>query len=292
MEARLDRVKTSLRGTLAGDTLGLVYEGLSPERVRRMLGGKSLRQRFFFGKGAPSDDSAHAYLTALALSQCDDDPQRFGALLKRYIRLWFHALPFGIGLATLKSGLKMSIGASSTSVNSAGNGPAMRSAVIGAWFKDDPDQILEFVRRSTELTHSHPLALTGSIIVANLAAGHPPTIPQEWPSDIGDARRGPSGFIVHTVNTVLNIIEESNGDGLRGIELAVNRGGDTDTIAAIVGGILGIGRIPEEVSPVMGWPKWKDVDQFPQTPSYLRILAFHLACYPVVLYLGFRRLVP
>lgn len=289
MDGRLDRVKASLRGTLAGDSLGLVFEGLSPAKVDR-LAGDGLTQRFFFGRGVPSDDSAHAYFTALALHAANGDPVKFERSLRRWIKAWFLALPFGIGLATLKSGVKMTFVARDTGVNSAGNGPAMRAAVIGAWFQDDRSQIEEFVRRSTQLTHSHPLALTGSLAVANLAAGSDPALPGDWPDSRGDARKGPSGFIVHTVNTAIDVVKEAKGDPLKGIELAVRRGGDTDTIAAIVGGIIGLPSVPSEAANIAGWPTWQDIDEFPRPPSYFRILRFHLACYPVVLYHGFRRL--
>jgi len=289
VEDRLDRVKASLRGTLAGDSLGLVYEGLSPAKVGR-IAGDGLTQRFFFGRGVPSDDSAHAYFTALALYSANGDPATFEKCLRRWIRNWFLALPFGIGLATLKSGIKMTLVARNTSVNSAGNGPAMRAAVIGSWFQDDPAQIEEFVRRSTRLTHSHPLALAGSLALSNLAAGRDTGLPSDWPEARGDARKGPSGFIVHTVNTAIDIIAEAKGDPLKGIELAVRRGGDTDTIAAIVGGIIGLPSVPCEAADIVGWPSWSDIDDFPRAPSYFRILRFHLACYPVVLYHGIRRL--
>jgi ADP-ribosylglycohydrolase len=54
---------------------------------------------------------------------------------------------------------------------SRGNGAAMRSAPIGAWFADDPARAIDAARASALPTHAHPDAVAGAIAVA-LAAGH------------------------------------------------------------------------------------------------------------------------
>jgi ADP-ribosylglycohydrolase len=49
---------------------------------------------------------------------------------------------------------------------SCGNGGAMRSAPIGAYFADDLDRVIEEARASAEVTHFHPDGQTGAIAVA------------------------------------------------------------------------------------------------------------------------------
>jgi ADP-ribosylglycohydrolase len=53
---------------------------------------------------------------------------------------------------------------------SCGNGGAMRSAPIGAYFADDPDRIVYEAKCSAEVTHAHPDGKTGAVAIA-LAAG-------------------------------------------------------------------------------------------------------------------------
>jgi ADP-ribosylglycohydrolase len=53
---------------------------------------------------------------------------------------------------------------------SCGNGGAMRSAPIGAYFADDLDRVIYEAKSSAEVTHAHPDGKTGAISVA-LAAG-------------------------------------------------------------------------------------------------------------------------
>lgn len=291
----IDRTKLSLRGTLLGDSLGLVYEGLTPAKIEKRLGTRELKPAFLAGRAVPSDDAAHAFLTAWALHQSGDDVDKFQRILAGGIRQWFLALPFGIGMATLKAGLKLSIGVRppKSGVDSAGNGPAMRAPVIGWWFAEDPERVADFVRASTEITHRHPLALQGSLLAAQaaLAVARDEPLPtlDDWPSDSGDPRRGPSGYIVHTMNTVFDLLARER-DPVKVVDLAVRRGGDTDTIAAITGGIIGLSSVPENARSVKGWPNWAAIEAFPRPPSYLRMLSFHLTCYPVVIGHGFRRL--
>lgn len=51
-----------------------------------------------------------------------------------------------------------------------GNGGAMRSAPVGAWFADDLDRAADEARKSAEPTHAHPEGQAGAIAVAVAAA--------------------------------------------------------------------------------------------------------------------------
>lgn len=53
-----------------------------------------------------------------------------------------------------------------------GNGAAMRAPVIGAWFADNIDQVVEQARRSAEVTHRHPEGVGGAVAVAAAIACH------------------------------------------------------------------------------------------------------------------------
>ncbi|NML38123.1 hypothetical protein HHL17_13035 [Chitinophaga sp. G-6-1-13] len=51
-------------------------------------------------------------------------------------------------------------------MGSAGNGAAMRSGPIGAWFAGDPATVVAQARLAAEVTHAHPEAIAGAIAVA------------------------------------------------------------------------------------------------------------------------------
>src|SRR5262245_19305467 len=156
MRDRADLIAGVVLGTAVGDALGLPREGLSPRRARRLYGGPPLRHRFLLGRGMTSDDTEHTCLLAQALLRHADDPARFARSLAWGLRGWLLCLPAGVGRATLRSCLKLWLGfpPARSGVWSAGNGPAMRSALLGVCLGDDPDRLRSFVRASTRLTHT------------------------------------------------------------------------------------------------------------------------------------------
>ena len=181
-----ERLAGILVGTAVGDALGLPAEGMRPSRRRRIWPGP-WRYRFLFGRGMIGDDTEHALFVAQALLREPDDSEVFRRLLASKLRWWLLGVPAGIGLATLRACLKLWIAFPPTrsGVASAGNGPAMRSAILGGFFCDDGDaqQLERFVRAATTLTHTDPRAATAALAVARLAAlavrrgkGNPPEV--------------------------------------------------------------------------------------------------------------------
>ena len=102
---------------------------------------------------------------AFCISPTDSD--QFARQLARRFRWWLFGVPAGIGLATLKSIIKLWFGfsPSRSGVFSAGNGPAMRSPILGVAI-DDIERLRIFVRASTRITHTDPKALHGAFAVA------------------------------------------------------------------------------------------------------------------------------
>src|SRR6516165_7795246 len=139
MRDRCDVLAGVILGTAAGDALGLPREGLSARRARALWGGPPLRHRFVFGRGMTSDDTEHTCLVGQALLRAPNDADLFGRWLARGLRWWFLGLPAGIGRATLRACLKLWLGfpPRRSGVWSAGNGPAMRSALLGVCLGGD-----------------------------------------------------------------------------------------------------------------------------------------------------------
>ena len=284
---RQKRIVGCLIGQAIGDMMGLPYENLSSRAVARRARFDS--PSFFLSYGCGSDDTEHAGLTAEAIQQANGDVDRFRRRLASNLRRWFLAGPPGIGLATVRACLKLTIGISPerSGVFSAGNGPAMRAPIIGVMA---PPQLLrEYVTASTRLTHTDPRAELGSQLIAQLASEAHQIEPQrgdEWierfldglesPADFEPltqnlrraaaalragrsvlqfaeeltAGRGVSGFIAHTVPVATLAFFRHAEDYRGGVEQVIRAGGDTDTVAAITGGLLGarlgVNRIPVE----------------------------------------------
>lgn len=85
--------------------------------------------------------------------------------------------------------------------------------------------------------------------------------------------RGVSGYCYSTLMVVLQIWLRHPNDFEKAISEAVRCGGDTDTVAAIVGGIVGA-----RVGP-MGIPKvWlDDLKDWPRSKAWMQRLGFQLA---------------
>ena len=287
----------SLLGTAVGDAIGLPYEGLSRRRAARLLGTPD-RHRLLFGGGMVSDDTEHTCLVAQALIAAGGDHEVFVKRLARGLRWWMLGLPAGVGFATLRACLKLWLGVSPqrSGVFSAGNGPAMRSAILGAAVPDR-DELVTLVRGSTRITHTDPKAEYGAIAVAlaaRLARDGTPVNPETYLAELravlpeaadelldrlsqaaesagaGDSTAafadsmgqatGVSGYTYHCVPVAIHAWLRNPRDFRTAIIETVACGGDTDTTAAIVGGIVGssVGKAgipPEWISGIREWPR-------------------------------------
>lgn len=282
-------------GTAVGDAAGLRREGLTPSRAKKLY-GVDVSPNLFAGYGMCSDDTEHTVMVARALALASRDPERFERLLAGQLKLWLLAAPAGVGLATLRACLKLLIGfgANRSGVFSAGNGPAMRSALIGVTSGSDAE-CEELVRRSTRLTHTDPRAEEGALVVARaagLAINKSPLAPLHFlrseaqrvtGQDLGgrlaaacrslDEGRSPrefavsqgwsqgiSGYVNQTVPAALYCWAASPNDFRQSVTDAVLLGGDTDSVAAITGAIaganLGDSAIPAEwIAGLSEWPR-------------------------------------
>jgi ADP-ribosyl-[dinitrogen reductase] hydrolase len=295
-------------GTAVGDALGLPAEGLSPAQIQRRWKGQ-WRMRLAFGRGMVSDDTEHAFLVGQSLLVAYNDVTVFRRELAARLRWWFLGLPAGVGLATARACLKLCLGVSPdrSGVYSAGNGPAMRSAIIGAYFSDDEHRRREFVEASTRLTHTDPRAEAAALAVAEAAAwmvGEQDSSihflerlsacgsGEEWlricerlkealqsnesvadfSQSLGLAR-GVTGYAFHTVPVAIYAWLRHPRDYRRALTSALDCGGDTDTVGAIVGALAGM-----EVGK-SGIPKeWLEaLCEWPRTPLVLYELSRRLA---------------
>jgi ADP-ribosylglycohydrolase len=301
----------SILGTAVGDAIGLPYEGISPRRAQRLLGPPE-RHRLFFRRGMVSDDTEQTCLVAQALIESCGDVELFQRRLLRRLRGWFLTLPGGIGLGTLRALSKSVLGfpPHRCGVFSAGNGPAMRSSVLGAAIADS-GQLLEFVRAACTITHTDPKAFFGAAAVslaAQLSREEAPVDPVEYLAAVRHSLRdeeadelfrlleaavesvrrgqttrdfarasgmqnGVSGYVYQTVPIAIHAWLTNQNDFRRAIISVVECGGDTDTTGAIVGGIVGC-HVGKAGMPV----EWLDqLLEWPRTVAWMEQLGGQLA---------------
>ncbi|APZ93050.1 ADP-ribosylglycohydrolase family protein [Fuerstiella marisgermanici] len=270
-------IENCLLGTAVGDAVGLPYEGLSAERAAKLIGYPD-RFHFCLGKGMVSDDTEHACLVAQSLIASATDEVMFERELAKRMRRWFLTGPAGLGRATLRACLKLcaGFGARRSGVFSAGNGPAMRAAIIGAAV-DNADTALRLNRISARITHTDPKAEHGAAVVllaawgaarqqfataheffrlvdAKLDGEHALdvlTAIRDVECSLADSEstldfasklcgaRGVTGYILHTVPVCIHGWLSHRGNAAEMVRTLILCGGDADTTAAIAGGIIG-----------------------------------------------------
>ena len=271
-----EALSNCLLGGALGDSLGLPAEGLNAKRIAK-LWPAPLRHRLLGRRGMVSDDTEHAVMTLLSLTECEGGPHAFAHVLAKRLRWWFAGMPAGIGLATARSILKLWCGVSppQSGVWSAGNGPLMRAPVIGVWFMRDRAKRLDFTDVSTSITHSDPRAHEAARMIAEASASAAHQVPDAdsilgtlevqvkcaemksrfpllWASlragdsvgyfadKIGRKPGFVSGFAPDSAAVALFAWLRHRGDFRATVESVIAAGGDTDTVAFIAGSLAGI----------------------------------------------------
>jgi ADP-ribosylglycohydrolase len=320
------RLTGVLLGTALGDALGLVCEGMSARRIARRF-GRLDRYHLLGRTGYVSDDTEQSALVAQSLARHPGDLDRCVRAFRRSLLGWFWRLPWGIGLATVRSSFKIMLGFSRSGVRSAGNGSAMRAAVVGAFFHDDADKRSAFGTAIGSVTHTDDRAVQGALFVAELIASGPeaarrivtdPTLGEGLDRAVELAKRSVStseaadilrttGYVVHSVPFALYCYLRYGDTPLLALQECISAGGDTDSIAAILGAWLGA-RHGEPGLPAHLIAELNDgpfgpthlrklaaslaTGEAPPRYSWLRALFRNLALYPVVIFHGFRRIFP
>jgi len=288
----------SMLGTAVGDALGLACEGLSPQRQLKMFPSLD-RYGLLFGSGMISDDTEHTVMVAQSLIESGGDEPDFARNFAWRLKGWLLALPAGVGMATGRAIIKLwlFIPPTCSGVKSAGNGPAMRAAVLGVAFGNDPDKLERLSRISARITHrderaehgaltvaiaAHLSATSGALlsaqefvqamtarlpprsetlasiraVAASLAAGEPAAA---FVAGLGSTN-GVSGYMLHTLPAVLHVWLRHQDDYIGGVTEIIRLGGDSDSTAAILGGIIGarVGRAglpPQLLHSLRDWPR-------------------------------------
>lgn len=262
-----EKIYGSIMGIALGDSIGLPFEGLSRSKISKKKPTFE-KQSLFLGKGMFSDDTEHTIMVAQSLIESNGSVEVFQKYMQKRLKLWFLALPAGVGLATARAIVK-SFFTSKSGVFSAGNAPTMRSALLGVLYGDDEKKMQAFVHANTIITHTDPKAYYGALAVAKAvylaSIGQEEIFFEEMYRLVDDnefkellekveksleintlefaeqlgLEKGVGGYIYHTLPIVLHAWLRNQNNLKQAIIDVIRCGGDTDTTAAIVGSIIG-----------------------------------------------------
>lgn len=263
----MDRLTGTLLGTAVGDALGLPGEGMTGPDIRRRW-GKLDRYRLLGPVGFVSDDTEQSALVAQALARRPSDPVLCADDFRRALVGWFWRLPWGVGLATVRASVRATLGLRPSGVLSAGNGAAMRSAVVGVYFREDAGRRRSFAEALARVTHLDERAVQAAVFVADTAAAAADGLAPDAALGAGAAgvrepelaaalakakglagaragveaaaeALGTTGYSVHTAAFAYFLFSRFGSDPRACLVETASAGGDTDSIGAVVGGWLG-----------------------------------------------------
>ncbi|MCR8693838.1 ADP-ribosylglycohydrolase family protein [Rhodococcus sp. AB351] len=296
--AQNDRAAGVLLATAAGDALGAGYEFTYPTDATPidMIGG-GLGP---FAPGEWTDDTSMALAIAEVSATGVDIGEGAGldAVAAQFLR-WYATNPKDIGNQTRAvlreagpTAATMTARARSLPGRTGGNGSLMRTAPVGLAYLDDAERCLAAAHAISSLTHADEQAseacrlwsfairhavLHGTFDGVRVALTHlPRPAAQRWTALLDEAETAPSprvfdnnGWVVHALQAAWWAITHARTDGPghlpEALELAVRAGNDTDTVAAIAGGLLGArwgaSAVPERWRRMLhGWPGYRADD--------------------------------
>ena len=245
-------------GAIAGDIIGSSYE---------FNNVKSLDFELFTDDTYFTDDSVLTMATMYALLYSADYTKVYHSFGRKYPHR-------GYG-GNFKDWL---IADNPKPYNSWGNGSAMRASPIG-WYCNSVDDVLAEAKKSAEVTHNHPEGIKGAqaaalaVFLARTGKSKEKikeAITKQFGYDldrtIDEIRPGYDfdvscqGSVPEAIIAFLESVDYENA-----VRLAVSLGGDSDTLAAITGGIAEAfyREIPEDITDfvriILGPDLMKDV---------------------------------
>ncbi len=264
IDPETDGARGALLGTFVGDALGMPFEGAAPAEVPEPLEMVNAR----LGRGTYTDDTQ--MMIALAESLIEHgrveeehlarafqdayDPDRgYGGGTRRVLELWASGMPVADAAGQLFDGQ-----------GSRGNGAAMRIAPVAVRYAGEPSRLCAEADRSARVTHAHPVGVDAAVVQAAAigaalrgedalevarSAGRTEEM-RDGLRDVGEllpatpepaevaARLGSSSDARRSVPAAV-YAAVAHATFEQAVGYAVRVGGDTDTVAAMAGAIVG-----------------------------------------------------
>jgi ADP-ribosyl-[dinitrogen reductase] hydrolase len=290
-----DRAVGALVGAAVGDALGVPYEygSRAMDNEPQMLGGG-------LGGIRPAQWSDDTEMTAciaeVAATGADlRSAEALEAVAQSFLR-WYAEHPPDVGVQTrrvLSEAARRGAGAigmtevsahlHATSGRTAGNGSLMRTSPVALAHLGDSDAIAEAARVVSALTHFDPrageacvlwcLAIERAVLLGELdvRVGLPYVDAHYWAPLLDEAESVEPDYYAHSNGWVVAALlgawsaVRASTSYADGVVRAVKGGGDTDTVGAIAGALLGAryggSTIPARWRrPLHGWPELRGRD--------------------------------
>lgn len=299
-----DRLYGSLLGTVMADALGSTFEGLEADTLRRRfekpvdaLGYALKRESQRYTDDGQMTLALSEYLTKNEVIDSQD-------LMREFVLAYESWRGYGRGARMVIEAFRDSAEYEHVVQHlfpggSYGNGAAMRSAPVGLRYSGQTEMIAEQAKLSAWPTHRHELAIDGAILIAQ-AASLALSDKEVSPASLAEALLPCCSTIVFEKR--LEALREAKspddldplGNGIEAhesvvtalgcfafhperfqeaIACAIWRGGDTDTIGAMAGALVGA-RVGSDVEAGMPLDRLEDGKPFLE---YLRELAGRMA---------------
>lgn len=275
---RQQRVSGGLIGLLVGDALGVPYEFHPPESIPPAdlieFSPPPGFQRAHVGvpPGTWSDDGAQALVLLDSLLACDGlDLAHFAGGLRRWLLEGFYAVNrsvFDIGAQTSTALNRLGAGIPPESSGPSderhnGNGSLMRVLPLALWHRGDDRELMALAARQSLPTHGHPRSQVACALYCLWARAALERRPDPWSSAVSRFRNH-GGLDLFPGAEVQLVLDPGNAASARGtgyvldtlwsakeavegttsfeacVRHAVTLGHDTDTTAAVSGGIAGL----------------------------------------------------
>lgn len=275
----LDKIKGGIYGLLVGDALGVPYEfhpakDLPPDSEIEMTPPQTFKRSYpHITIGTWSDDGAQALaLLDSLLSSKSLDPDD---LMKRFI-LWYEKgtyaidnLVFDIGIQTSEALRAYKQGTSALESGNIrpdgkGNGALMRVLPLALWHRGTNEQLVIDAHTQTQITHGHVCNQVCSALYClwarylledqNIEQSYLQAVQkllsiyQSFPEHnyqlleqvrpFDPPHTDGSGFVIASFHAARIALQESTYEKV--VKKAISFGNDTDTNAAIAGGLAGI----------------------------------------------------
>jgi len=272
------RVSGGLIGLLVGDALGVPYEFHPPESIppadliEYTPPPGFNRAHVGVPPGTWSDDGAQALILLDSLLACDGlDLAHFACGLRRWLSEGFHAVNrsvFDIGVQTSTALNRLGMGVPPESSGPSeernnGNGSLMRVLPLALWHRGDDRELMELAARQSLPTHGHPRAQVACALYCLWARAILQQDSEPWASAVNRLWEH-GGLELFPETEVQRVLDSNNSASARGsgyvldtlwsakvavegttsfeacVRRAITFGNDTDTTAAVAGGIAGL----------------------------------------------------
>ncbi|HEX8200746.1 MAG TPA: ADP-ribosylglycohydrolase family protein [Isosphaeraceae bacterium] len=286
MPSRQDRIEGGLVGLLVGDALGVPYEFHAPGEIPPLEAIEFdpppgfRRAHASVPPGTWSDDGAQALCLLASLRECGRlDPEDLGRRLLAWYddgylavdgRVFDVGIQTGRALRALRSGVP-ALEAGPNLERDNGNGSLMRVLPLALWHRGPDAELVADACAQSRVTHGHPRSQVCCALYCLWARRTLDDVSDPWsaavvalrgllgtesplrhelegsirPDDPPDGRG--SGYVVDCLRSARLVVGVGAYEQV--VQAAVALGHDTDTTAAVAGGIAGLrdgwGAIPE-----------------------------------------------